>query len=133
MDRLLRKLETARHELPAPVVDETAASSTGLIAFGSTDAAVIEARQDLAVAGRPVDYLRLRALPLSDEVVAFISRHDRVYVVEQNRDGQLYDLIRLALPAELVNRVSSIRHYNGQPIPAVAITEPLLAAEAVTT
>jgi 2-oxoglutarate ferredoxin oxidoreductase subunit alpha len=64
--------------------------------------------------------------------VAFISRHERVYVAEQNRDGQLYDLIRLALPAELVGRVRSIRHYNGQPIPAAAITEPLLATEAVT-
>jgi 2-oxoglutarate ferredoxin oxidoreductase subunit alpha len=132
MDRLLRKLETARHELPAPVVDESTGSSTGLIAFGSTDAAVSEARQDLAAAGKPIDYLRLRALPLSDEVVAFISRHERVYVVEQNRDGQLYDLIRLALPPELVGRVRSIRHYNGQPIPAAAITEPLLATEAVT-
>jgi 2-oxoglutarate ferredoxin oxidoreductase subunit alpha len=132
MDRLLRKLETARHELPAPVVDETTASKTGLIAFGSTHSAVEEARQELAAAGRPIDYLRLRALPLADEVVAFISRHERVYVVEQNRDGQLYDLIRLALPAELVGRVRSIRHYNGQPIPAAAITEPLLATEAVT-
>jgi 2-oxoglutarate ferredoxin oxidoreductase subunit alpha len=131
MDRLLRKLETARQVLPAPIVDEAAGSKTGLIAFGSTDAAVTEARQELAAAGKPVDYLRLRALPLSDEVVAFISRHDRVYVVEQNRDGQVFDLIRLALPAELVDRVRSIRHYNGQPIPAVAITEPLLAMEAV--
>jgi 2-oxoglutarate ferredoxin oxidoreductase subunit alpha len=132
MDRLLRKLETARHELPAPVVDETTASKTGLIAFGSTHSAVEEARQELAAAGRPIDYLRLRALPLADEVVAFISRHERVYVVEQNRDGQLYDLIRLALPPDLVGRVRSIRHYNGQPIPAAAITEPLLATEAVT-
>jgi 2-oxoglutarate ferredoxin oxidoreductase subunit alpha len=131
MDRLLRKLETARNVLPAPIVDETAGSKTGLIAFGSTDAAVTEARQEMAAAGKLVDYLRLRALPLSDEVVAFISRHDRVYVVEQNRDGQVFDLIRLALPAELVDRVRSIRHYNGQPIPAVAITEPLLAMEAV--
>jgi 2-oxoglutarate ferredoxin oxidoreductase subunit alpha len=131
MDRLLRKLETARHELPAPVVDESAASTTGLIAFGSTDAAVTEARQELAAAGKAFDYLRLRALPLSDEVVAFISRHERVYVVEQNRDGQVFDLIRLALPAKLVDRVRSIRHYNGQPIPAAAITEPLLAMEAV--
>jgi 2-oxoglutarate ferredoxin oxidoreductase subunit alpha len=131
MDRLLRKLETARQVLPAPIVDESAGSKTGLIAFGSTDAAVTEARQEMAAAGKLVDYLRLRALPLSDEVVAFISRHDRVYVVEQNRDGQVFDLIRLALPAELVDRVRSIRHYNGQPIPAVAITEPLLAMEAV--
>jgi 2-oxoglutarate ferredoxin oxidoreductase subunit alpha len=131
MDRLSKKLETARHELPSPIVDETAKSSTGLIAFGSTHAAVIEARETLAAAGKPVDYLRLRALPLADEVAAFVSRHEKVYVVEQNRDGQVFDLIRLALPAELVARVRSIRHYNGQPIPAVAISEPLLQLEAV--
>ncbi|GAC1664695.1 MAG: 2-oxoacid:acceptor oxidoreductase subunit alpha [Candidatus Dormibacteraceae bacterium] len=131
MDRLARKLETARHVLPAPIVDESAKSAAGLIAFGSTDAAVIEAREALAAAGNAVDYMRLRALPLSDEVVAFVSRHERVYVVEQNRDGQVYDLVRLALPANLVERVHSIRHYNGQPIPAVAITEPLLVMEAM--
>jgi 2-oxoglutarate ferredoxin oxidoreductase subunit alpha len=131
MDRLARKLETARHELPAPVVDETAGSRIGLIAFGSSHAAVVEARETLAKAGKPVNYLRLRALPLSDDVAAFVSRHYRVYVVEQNRDGQVFDLIRLALPAELVDRVRSIRHYNGQPIPAAAITEPLLQLEAV--
>ena len=131
MDRLARKLETARHTLPAPVIDESARSAVGLIAFGSTHAAVIEARETLAAAGKPVDYLRLRALPLSDEVAAFVARHDRVYIVEQNRDGQVYDLVRLALPANLVERVHSIRHYNGQPIPAVAITEPLQQMEAV--
>jgi 2-oxoglutarate ferredoxin oxidoreductase subunit alpha len=131
MDRLSRKLETARHELPAPVVDESAGSKIGLIAFGSTHSAVVEARAELAAAGQAVDYLRLRALPLSDDVAAFVARHERVYVVEQNRDGQVYDLVRLALPAELVGRVQSIRHYNGQPIPAVAITEPLLKKEAV--
>jgi 2-oxoglutarate/2-oxoacid ferredoxin oxidoreductase subunit alpha len=131
MDRLARKLETARQTLPAPVIDESARSAVGLIAFGSTHAAVIEARETLAAAGKPVDYLRLRALPLSDEVAAFVARHDRVYIVEQNRDGQVYDLVRLALPANLVERVHSIRHYNGQPIPAVAITEPLQQMEAV--
>jgi 2-oxoglutarate ferredoxin oxidoreductase subunit alpha len=131
MDRLLRKLETARQTLPAPEVDESAKSAVGLVAFGSTHAAVLEAREALAAAGSPVDYLRLRALPLSDEVAAFVSRHERVYVVEQNRDGQVYDLVRLALPPALVGRVHSIRHYNGQPIPAAAITEPLLKMEAV--
>ena len=130
MDRLSRKLETARHALPAPVADE-AGSSIGLIAFGSTHAAVVEAREYLAAAGRAVDYLRVRALPLSDEVAAFVGRHEHVYVVEQNRDGQLYDLIRLALPAELVGRLRSIRHYNGQPIPASAITEPFMQLEAL--
>jgi 2-oxoglutarate/2-oxoacid ferredoxin oxidoreductase subunit alpha len=131
MDRLSKKFETARKAMPAPVVDETAKSSIGLIAFGSTHAAVIEARQALAEAGRPVDYMRVRALPLSDEVANFVGRHDHVYVVEQNRDGQLFDLIRLALPADLTGRLRSIRHYDGQPIPAEAITEPLLQSEAV--
>jgi 2-oxoglutarate ferredoxin oxidoreductase subunit alpha len=131
MDRLTHKLETARGELPAPVVDEGAKSAIGLIAFGSTHAAVVEAREALAAAGTPVDYLRLRALPLSDEITAFVSRHERVYVIEQNRDGQVYDIVRLALPAQLVERVHSIRHYNGQPVPAVAITEPLQQAKAV--
>ncbi len=131
MDRLTHKLETARGELPAPVVDEGAKSAIGLIAFGSTHAAVVEAREALAAAGTPVDYLRLRALPLSDEITAFVSRHERVYVIEQNRDGQVYDIVRLALPAQLVERVHSIRHYNGQPVPAAAITEPLQQAEAV--
>lgn len=131
MDRLTHKLETARGELPAPALDESSNSAVGLIAFGSTHAAVVEAREALAAAGTPVDYLRLRALPVSDEVAAFVSRHERVYVVEQNRDGQVYDIVRLALPPELVGRVHSIRHYNGQPIPAAAITEPLQQAEAV--
>jgi 2-oxoglutarate ferredoxin oxidoreductase subunit alpha len=131
MDRLLRKFETARRALPAPVVDESAKSAVGVIAFGSTHAAVMEAREALADLKRPVDYLRLRALPISDEVAAFVARHERVYVVEQNRDGQLYDLIRLALPPDLVGRVRSIRHYDGQPIPAAAISEPLIELEAV--
>jgi 2-oxoglutarate ferredoxin oxidoreductase subunit alpha len=125
MDRLARKLETARHALPAPVVEESG-QKVGLIAFGSTHAAVVEARESVKV-----DYMRVRALPLSDAVTEFVSRHERVYVVEQNRDGQLYDLVRLALPAHLIDRVRSIRHYNGQPIPAAAIVEPLQAREAV--
>ena len=131
MDRLNRKFETARKAMPAPVVDESAKSPVGLIAFGSTDAAVREARERLAAAGKAVDYLRIRALPLSDEVTKFVERHETVHVVEQNRDGQMFDLIRLALPAELVGRLRSIRHYNGQPIPADAITEPLHTTEAV--
>jgi len=88
---------------------------------------VLEARE-----AAEFDYMRVRALPLSDEVARFVARHDRVYVVEQNRDGQLFDLVRLALPAELVDRLRSIRHYTGQPIPAAAIIEPLKQQELVT-
>ncbi len=131
MDRLSRKFETARAALPAPVIDESTGSKIGLIAFGSTHAAVLESRSALEAAKLPVDYLRIRALPLSAQVVEFVSRHERVYVIEQNRDGQVYDLLRLALPPALVARLRSIRHYDGQPIPADAITEPLLESEAV--
>jgi 2-oxoglutarate ferredoxin oxidoreductase subunit alpha len=130
MDRLNKKFETARKAMPAPLIDESG-NKIGLIAFGSTHAAVVEARQTLTEAGRAVDYMRIRALPLSDEVAAFVGRHEHVYVVEQNRDGQMHDLIKLAVPAELGGRLRSIRHYDGQPIPAEAITEPLLQSEAV--
>src|SRR3989449_8355511 len=130
MDRLARKLAPALPPLAAPVADE-AGLPIGLIAFGSTDAAVVEARETVAAQGQPVGYLRVRALPLSDEGAAFVGRHDHVYVVEQNRDGQLYDLIRPAPPARLVRRLGSIRHYNGQPIPASAIIESLTDKEVV--
>jgi 2-oxoglutarate/2-oxoacid ferredoxin oxidoreductase subunit alpha len=132
MDRLNRKFETARKAMPAPVVDESAKSAVGIIAFGSTHVAVVEARQKLAESDKPVDYMRIRALPLSPEVAEFVRRHERVYVVEQNRDGQMFDLIRLALPSDLIDRLFSIRHYDGQPVPADAITEPLLETEKVT-
>jgi len=131
MDRLNRKFETARKAMPAPVVDESAKSAVGLVAFGSTHVAVVEARQRLAESGRTVDYMRIRALPLSPEVAEFVRRHERVYIIEQNRDGQMFDLIRLALPSDLIDRVHSIRHYDGQPIPADAIIEPLMETEAV--
>ncbi len=130
MDRLARKHETARAHLPAPVRIGQGAG-IGLIAFGSTDAAVREALDLLGEQGLRVDYLRVRALPLSPQVGEFIAEHERVYVVEQNRDGQLYDLIRLETSPELVGRLRSIRHYDGRPIPAEAITRPLLELEAV--
>ena len=131
MDRLNRKFETARKAMPAPMVDDSAKSAVGLIAFGSTHVAVLEARDRLAESGRVFDYMRIRALPLSAEVAEFVRRHERVYVVEQNRDGQMFDLIRLAIPSDLVERLRSIRHYDGQPIPADSIIEPLMETEAV--
>jgi len=130
LDRLTRKFETARAEVPAPIVDPEG-SSVGLIAYGTTHHAVVEARDLLRAKGLAVDYLRLRALPVSASVVEFVETHERVYVVEQNRDGQMYDILRLELPPALVGRLRSIRHYDGQPIPADAISRPLLELEAV--
>ena len=130
MDRLARKFEGARAALPQPLLEEPG-SEVGLIAFGSTDAAIAEARALLQESGLRTDYLRLRALPLSKAVGEFVARHERVYVVEQNRDGQVYDLVRLELPPDQVGKLRSIRYYDGQPIPAEAITRPLMELEAV--
>jgi 2-oxoglutarate ferredoxin oxidoreductase subunit alpha len=133
MDRLSRKFETARGAVPAPLVDADARSTIGLIAFGTTHHAVVEARDVLSERGIPVDYLRVRALPLSSSITGFVRDHERVYVIEQNRDGQMYDLLRLGLPAELAGRLRSIRHYDGRPIPAESITRPLLELEEAVT
>jgi 2-oxoglutarate ferredoxin oxidoreductase subunit alpha len=131
MDRLARKHESARAALPQPATDSASGAAVGIIAYGTTHHAVVEARDLLGERGLATDYLRIRALPLSRSIREFVAAHERVYVVEQNRDGQMYDLLRLELPADLVGRVSSIRHYDGRPIPAEAITRPLLELEAV--
>ena len=128
LDRLARKHETARQHVPKPVVDGSD-NTVGIIAFGSSHYAVVEARDNLHAAGVETDYLRLRALPLSPEVAQFIERHERIYVVEQNRDGQVFGILKQELPGRLGDRLLSIRHYNGVPIDAGAITEPLLAVE----
>jgi 2-oxoglutarate/2-oxoacid ferredoxin oxidoreductase subunit alpha len=128
LDRLVRKHETARTSVPAPVVDEKK-RKVAILAYGTTHHAVVEARDRLREAGIEVDYLRVRALPLSPEIATFVKRHERIYVVEQNRDGQLYGILRIELPTHLIGRLESIRHYNGVPIDAHAIIDPLLAAE----
>ena len=128
LDRLARKHETARSMVPAPVIEE-AGHPVAILAYGTTHHAVVEARDLLAEPGLQTDYLRLRALPFSPEVAEFIERHQRVHVVEQNRDGQMFNLLRAELPGRLADRLGSIRHYNGVPIDAHAIADPLLEAE----
>ena len=128
LDRLLRKLETARTSVPAPAVDDKN-HPVAILAYGTTHHAVVEARDKLKDAGLEVDYMRVRALPLSPEVATFVKRHERVYVVEQNRDGQLYAILRTELPTHLIGKLESICHYNGVPIDAHVIVDPVLEAE----
>lgn len=129
IDRLKRKLETARRELPPPYIDKSPDAKVGLIAYGSTHPAIVEARDLLTEQGVPTSYCRLRALPVADEVANFVSQHDRVYVVEQNRDGQIYSLLRATLDGTLDDRLVSVLHYNGTPIAAENITRPILEWE----
>ena len=128
LDRLTRKHDTARAYVPQPIAEDLG-RDVGIIAYGTTHHAVVEARDRLSEQGFQTDYLRVRALPFAQDVTAFIERHDRVYVVEQNRDGQLYSLLKSELPPHLSEHLQSIRHYNGVPIDAAVITEPLLGAE----
>ena len=128
VDRLRRKIEGARTMLPPPLIEE-AGNRVAICAYGSTHHAAVEARHQLAEHGVQTDYLRIRALPLHPAVAEFIARHDRIYVAEQNRDGQMEALLRQELPGELADRLRSVRHFNGVPIDAEAISDPVLAGE----
>jgi len=132
MERLDRKFETARTLVPAPEVVQTGKSKIGLIAFGSSDFAVRESRDQLKKEyGLETDYLRLRAFPFSKEVQAFVAAHSRVYIIEQNRDGQMLSLLKLDLPAEDITRLRSIRHFDGLPLDARTVTDKLVLQEGI--
>ncbi|HEV8118333.1 MAG TPA: 2-oxoacid:acceptor oxidoreductase subunit alpha [Thermoanaerobaculia bacterium] len=128
MDRLSRKFETARRFVPKPVVSNGSGGNIGILAYGSSDFAVEEARHLLTRRGIATDYLRLRALPFSEEVGEFLAKHDRVYVVDQNRDRQMFDILRIELP-EHASRLRSIRHYDGFPLDAETVIEGIEAGE----
>jgi len=130
LDRLSRKFDTARTIVPAPIEDRQAGATVGIIAYGSTDFALLESRDQLqAEAGLHTSYLRLRAYPFTPSVEEFIRRHDRVYVVEQNRDAQMLKLLRMDLDAALVPKLRSVLHYNGLPVDARSITDAIIAQE----
>jgi 2-oxoglutarate ferredoxin oxidoreductase subunit alpha len=130
MERLARKFETARTVVPVPEMVENGKSKVGLIAFGSTDFAVRESRDQLKKEyGLETDYLRLRAFPFTPEVEAFVAAHERVYVIEQNRDAQMLSLLKLDLPAAELVKLRSVRHFNGLPIDARSVTDELVLEE----
>jgi 2-oxoglutarate ferredoxin oxidoreductase subunit alpha len=76
-----------------------------------------------------VDYLRIRAYPFHPDVHEFVSNHDRIYIVEQNRDGQMQSLLKLDLPASETTKLHGVRHYNGLPIDARSITDAIISQE----
>jgi 2-oxoglutarate ferredoxin oxidoreductase subunit alpha len=130
MDRLTRKFENARKLVPAPVFYREGKSKIGFIACGTTDFALRESLDQISKEyGKDVDYLRIRAYPFAHEIHDFVASHERVYVVEQDRDAQLASLLKLDLPAEQVVKLRSILHYNGLPIDARSITEEFATKE----
>jgi 2-oxoglutarate ferredoxin oxidoreductase subunit alpha len=130
MDRLKRKFETAKALVPQPEVDSVEGARVGLLAYGTSHWAILESRDQLRdEAGLATSYLRLRGYPFPDAVAEFIAAHDRVYVIEQNRDAQVLALLRMDFPAAITGRLRSALHYNGLPIDARSITDTILAQE----
>lgn len=131
MDRLARKFETLRAHLPPPAQFLASGAKIGLVSVGTSRYAMEESREQLSMeAGIAASWMRLTAYPFPPELEAFIEQHERVYVIDQNRDAQLLGLMRLDLPPRLLEKLRSVRYYGGLPLDARTVTEFVLAEEA---
>lgn len=128
LHRLRRKMETARQMLPKDIVDYDESKSIGIMTFGTNEPAVAEARDWLKKHGVETNYLRVRALPFQDTVMEFINNHDRVYIVENDFDGQLYQIICMETAQDLTH-VKSLPLGDGLPMTARWIVENVLEQE----
>jgi 2-oxoglutarate/2-oxoacid ferredoxin oxidoreductase subunit alpha len=130
MDRLAHKFEHARTVVPKPVVVSNG-SKIGIVGYGTSHWAIGESMNQLQQEyGKNTDYLRIRAYPFTTEVHDFIKQHDVIYVIDQNRDGQMRELLKLDLPISELGKLRSVRHYNGLPIDARSITDDIMSQEA---
>jgi 2-oxoglutarate ferredoxin oxidoreductase subunit alpha len=130
LDRLKLKFENARTKVPKPIIETKDGAEVGIIAFGSSDPAVREALDRLKTQGLPLDYLRLRALPVSNEVVDFVRQHARVYVIEMNTNGQAYQIISNDIP-DCEGTLISLTHNDGLALTAGWIQAAIVAEEQV--
>jgi len=130
MLRLSRKFETAKTLVPKPILEGKGGQKVGIIAFGTSHWAVIESRDQLErESGLTTDYLRIRAFPFTQEVADFVASHERIYVVEQNRDAQMQGLLKTHLDAADAVKLHSVLHFNGLPIDAQSVTNAIAAQE----
>jgi 2-oxoglutarate ferredoxin oxidoreductase subunit alpha len=131
MDRLKQKYETARSHVPAPVLYEKPGATVGVIGYGSTEAAILEAVHQLEVEhGIRAEFLRLRATPFNQEVTDFVHKYDQIFVVEQNRDGQMKQILSAEYPERAAN-LKAVAHGDGMPAAARWVREGILAQYAV--
>jgi 2-oxoglutarate/2-oxoacid ferredoxin oxidoreductase subunit alpha len=130
MERLRKKFDNARSSVPAPVVETMPNAEIGIIAFGSSHWALIESRDQLRDESKlATDYLRVRAYPFAHEIADFVRAHKRVYVVEQNRDAQLFSLLKLDLEGELVPKLRSVARLDGLPMDARSVSDEIVSME----
>ena len=124
-----RKYQNARQLVPSPVIDTTEGAEVGIIAFGSTDQAVQEARVQMAQQGLRTDYMRVRGIPFNHQVHQFVAEHKRIYVVEMNRDGQLGQLLTIEY-CGISTHLISIAYTDGLPLTAQQVRATILEKEA---
>ncbi|MGH9522194.1 MAG: 2-oxoacid:acceptor oxidoreductase subunit alpha [Terriglobales bacterium] len=130
MDRLARKFESARKLVPKPEVVQTGKSKIGIIGYGTSHHALVEARDQLRNEYKvETDYLRIKAYPFTGEIHDFIRSHERLYVIDQNRDAQMRTLLTLDIEAPQIGKLRSVRHYNGLPIDARSVTDDIMFQE----
>jgi len=131
MDRLQKKYETARKYVPAPVLYPRPDAKVGVIGYGSTEEAILEAVHQLGTEhGIQADFLRVRALPFTQEVTDFINKYDQVFVVEMNRDGQMKQILSVEYPEKAPN-FKSVAYGDGMPAAAKWVREGILAKHTV--
>ncbi|MDE2819363.1 MAG: 2-oxoacid:acceptor oxidoreductase subunit alpha [Chloroflexota bacterium] len=128
MHRLSLKMDTAREKLPGPIIDDSSRSDIGIVTFGTNEDAVREARDWLANDGIQTDYLRVRALPIASAVGDFIHSHKSVFVIENNFDGQLNQLLHIERPED-ISHVRSLALGDGLPMTPSWIYENLKEQE----
>lgn len=130
LDRLLKKFESIRAQLPQPEIRQEEGAAIGLLCTGTSRYAMEESCDQLASEnGVHASMLRVKAWPFSPEVGEFIDRHERVYVIDQNRDAQLLTLLRLELSPERLSRLRSVRYYGGMPLDARTVTDRIREQE----
>ena len=129
MDRIKRKYHNAAKFIPKPVIENNKGATVGIIAYGSTEPAIREARHQLRTeADIKCDSMRIRGVPFTDEIKKFIESHEHNYVVELNRDGQMYQLLLVEYP-QLAEKLTSVAYNDGLPATARWVRESILATE----
>jgi 2-oxoglutarate ferredoxin oxidoreductase subunit alpha len=130
MDRLAHKFQVMRRFVPEPVVNLNSNARIGFVAVGTSDYAVRESCDQLKTEyGIESSYLRLRSFPFTPRLAEFVAAHDRIYVVDQNRDAQLLSLMRLEFEPGLIAKLRSVRYYGGLPLDARTVTDDVLNQE----
>ncbi len=129
MDRIKKKYRNAAKFIPKPIIEKTEGATIGIIAFGSTEPAIREARHQLEIeASIKADSMRIRGVPFTEEVKKFIESHEQNYIIEMNRDGQMYQLLLVEYP-QLAGKLTSAAFNDGLPATAKWVKEIILAPE----